>query len=260
MVSSVSLIAELGWIAFLHSRLLQAQYYRHPRSAIDIVLVVIIFWPLFVIIDQTFRLLLDLVCAVILKHRHIFSEEGVTGPRQRLVAYDHGSLLRQLLLTLVIYCVLNFWLETILPLWGDIYDDPESVLYRFHLRTQELFELCKAIVGIKQRPPMTSRRVGDRMDEACGPCDLIALEREALVDRTGGERTLNWNITIDRGALDELKEILGPPGGFGEMGFCVSNGGVCIGATAIGASFSLNFGLGMEVEDQQPGKMAEGKE
>ncbi|RDL38786.1 uncharacterized protein BP5553_03126 [Venustampulla echinocandica] len=266
MVSAVSLIAEFGWMLFLQSRLLKARYYspekprKHPRSSVDILLVVIVFWALFIIVDHIFRLTFDLVYVVILKHGHDPLEETVVEPRHRSGAYDHGSLLRQVLATWIIHYVLNFWLETIVPLWKDILEDPDSVRDRFRVRTQELFELFIVITGINWMPELTSGAALNSMDEACGACHLVALEREKLADPTIGERILNWNITIDRGALDEIKEILGPPGGFGEMGFSVSNGGVCIGATAIGASFSLTFELKGAVEDQQSEKMSEEKE
>lgn len=61
-------------------------------------------------------------------------------------------------------------------------------------------------------------------------------------------RTLSWNLTIDKQALNEMKETLGPPGGFGELGFCVGKDEVRFEAMGVGTSFGLVFG----VEDDEP--------
>lgn len=58
-----------------------------------------------------------------------------------------------------------------------------------------------------------------------------------------GQRALSWDLTVDKAALDEMKETLGPPGGFGELGFNVAADRVCFGAMGIGTRFELTFVL-----------------
>jgi hypothetical protein len=45
-----------------------------------------------------------------------------------------------------------------------------------------------------------------------------------------------------------MKETLGPPGGFGEMGFSVGKDGIRFEAMGVGTSFNLMFELEEELE------------
>lgn len=71
----------------------------------------------------------------------------------------------------------------------------------------------------------------------------IELQRHQDENRVEGERTLNWDLSVDKEALDEMMETLGPPGAFGELGFHISKGKVCFGAMGVGTRFNLTFGL-----------------
>ncbi|KAF7895745.1 uncharacterized protein EAF01_009707 [Botrytis porri] len=62
-------------------------------------------------------------------------------------------------------------------------------------------------------------------------------------DKGTQERKLDWKLIIDASALNEMKEMLGPPGGFGELGFSVAKDRVCLGAVSSGSSFMVTFGL-----------------
>ena len=66
---------------------------------------------------------------------------------------------------------------------------------------------------------------------------------------------MSWDLTVDRHALDEMKETLGPPGGFGELGFSVAGDRVCFGAMGVGTRFDLTFML-----DGQGGRKVVGGE
>ncbi|PVH79273.1 hypothetical protein DL98DRAFT_516173 [Cadophora sp. DSE1049] len=69
----------------------------------------------------------------------------------------------------------------------------------------------------------------------------IRLQRTQTDHPNEGQRNLAWNMVIDKEALDEMKETLGPPGGFGELGFSVGRDGVRFEAMGVGTSFVLGF-------------------
>jgi hypothetical protein len=56
---------------------------------------------------------------------------------------------------------------------------------------------------------------------------------------------------IDKDTLNELKETLGPPCGFGEMGFSIGKDGVRFEAMGTGTSFNLKFELEEELGENQ---------
>jgi len=78
----------------------------------------------------------------------------------------------------------------------------------------------------------------------------IGLQRKQSSSPKKG-RTLSWSLTVDKEALDEMKETLGPPGGFGELGFCVAKDEIRFEAMGVGTSFGLVF----TVEDEEVGSV-----
>ncbi|RAL58312.1 hypothetical protein DID88_006424 [Monilinia fructigena] len=81
---------------------------------------------------------------------------------------------------------------------------------------------------------------------------IIELSRQRTESLKNGdhERKLDWRLVIDEEALNEMKEMLGPPGGFGELGFNVAKDRVYLGAVCRGSSFVLTF----ELEDREEEK------
>jgi hypothetical protein len=71
----------------------------------------------------------------------------------------------------------------------------------------------------------------------------IQLQRHQDEFPVDGQRTLSWDLSVDKEALEEMMETLGPPGGFGELGFNITAGKVCFGAMGVGTRFNLNFVL-----------------
>jgi hypothetical protein len=71
----------------------------------------------------------------------------------------------------------------------------------------------------------------------------VQLQRRHDEFPVDGQRTLNWDVRVDKEALGEMMETLGPPGGFGELGFSITAGKVCFGAMGVGTRFNLNFVL-----------------
>lgn len=101
-----------------------------------------------------------------------------------------------------------------------------------------------------QAPVAQTKSVFERDEDANKTCQSIELRRNQEENPVEGERTLNWDLSIDKDALQELMETLGPPGGFGEveLGFDVSKGRVRFGAMGIGTRLNLTFVLDLEVE------------
>ncbi|KAM3078554.1 hypothetical protein ACMFMG_006426 [Clarireedia jacksonii] len=80
-----------------------------------------------------------------------------------------------------------------------------------------------------------------------------------------GQRSLDWMLVVDKEALNEMMESLGPPGGFGELGFNVGKDKVSFGAMGIGTSFTLTFRLEPErrrvgKEDREKCRKGDGRE
>ncbi|KAH7327503.1 hypothetical protein BKA65DRAFT_68199 [Rhexocercosporidium sp. MPI-PUGE-AT-0058] len=69
----------------------------------------------------------------------------------------------------------------------------------------------------------------------------VRLQRTQTDHSNEGQRTLAWNLVVDKEALDEMKETLGPPGGFGELGFSIGRDGLRFEAMGVGTSFVLDF-------------------
>ncbi|KAJ8059306.1 hypothetical protein OCU04_012269 [Sclerotinia nivalis] len=93
----------------------------------------------------------------------------------------------------------------------------------------------------------------------------LSRQRSESLENGDHERKLDWRLVIDEDALNEMKEMLGPPGGFGELGFSVARDRVCLGAVSRGSSFVVTFGLegsedrvregcGRERKDSRDGK------
>ncbi|KAK0102776.1 hypothetical protein ONS95_006373 [Cadophora gregata] len=80
----------------------------------------------------------------------------------------------------------------------------------------------------------------------------IRLQRMQTDNPNERQRNLAWNLVIDKEALDEMKETLGPPGGFGELGFSVGRDGVRFEAMGIGTSFVLGFEVAVPREGRVP--------
>ena len=101
----------------------------------------------------------------------------------------------------------------------------------------------------KSKPAISASTANsDMRNEEMMITQTISLERRQDHSPTENERVLNWNFLVDKSALDEMKGVLGPPGGFGELGFNVAKDHVCFGAMGIGTSFNLTFELEKTVD------------
>jgi hypothetical protein len=137
----------------------------------------------------------------------------------------------------------------LIPLLLEIRERPRTFLERFRTRYFELVQFMK--FSIHDQTPIAQTKSGfERDDDAEKICQSIELRRIQEENPVEGERTLNWDLSIDKKALQELMETLGPPGGFGEveLGFDVSKGRIRFGAMGIGTRFNLTFVLDLEAE------------
>jgi hypothetical protein len=91
---------------------------------------------------------------------------------------------------------------------------------------------------------------GDVADEIVNSNrQIIYLERRQTDHPNEGQRILSWNIVVDSEAMNEMKETLGPPEGFGELGFNISRDGVRFEAMDVETSFNLMLKLMEEGKD-----------
>jgi hypothetical protein len=138
-----------------------------------------------------------------------------------------------------------FCINTLVPL---IRDHPQDLTLRFQMRCLELFYFFQAFnQNAPSTPDLHPRpRLGKVRSAGAGdlPTNVQAINLKRYQDETPkGQRTLSWDLTVDKQALDEMMETLGPPGGFGELGFSVSGDRVSFGAMGIGTRFNLTFVL-----------------
>jgi hypothetical protein len=156
--------------------------------------------------------------------------------------YGVVFLFYKTLWTWVLHRGLTFGLENVDSFWTALLMDSTALRKRIKAR---LLEVAESLRDIDWRKPLGSGLIIEDAQSLSDQkaCQLISLERHKSRDPVEGSRTLNWNIAIDKKALDEMKETLGPPGGFGEMGFNVTGEGVSFEAMGIGTRFNLSFSL-----------------
>lgn len=233
-------------MVLLQSCLLKVQLHTRqnpklkPLSTFEICSVVAITWIVFMALEGVARGVLGIALA-------LSGNQGLRGQH-----YGAVFLFRKTLWTWVTHHSLKFGLESLFPLLLATRVDSAAVLHKCQLRGLEVIELMQEIDWT------ALPRLGSLLGKATAfnerkSHQLISLERHQSDDPVEGARTLNWSIAVDKKALDEMKETLGPPGGFGEMGFSVSQEGVSFEAMGIGTRFNLSFLLSKSpTGDQRP--------
>jgi hypothetical protein len=170
------------------------------------------------------------------------------GAAESTFGWDGTVLLfNEVLVTWLVSQSLVLLLDTIIPIFRDIRQgNHQYIAVKLQTRAIELFNFTlniyekhnnKSSIGSGR-----SRSDGAWEDEKSNS-QVIRLKRLQSDIPDKGQRTLNWDLTVDKNALDEMKETLGPPGGFGELGFNVASDRVCFGAMGIGTRFNLTFVL-----------------
>jgi hypothetical protein len=219
--------------------LLKVQYYSRqnprlkPLSTFEICSVVAILWMSYIVLAGITTGVLGFISPF------GASDRGGEHDRRR---YGVVFLFYKTLWTWVLHQGLTFGLENVDSFWTALLMDSTAIRKKIETRLLEVAESLRDIDWRKSlRPGLiieSSQGLGDKKAS-----QLISLERHKSRDPIEGARTLTWNIAIDKKALDEMKETLGPPGGFGEMGFNVTGEGVSFEAMGIGTRFNLSFSL-----------------
>jgi len=144
-----------------------------------------------------------------------------------------------------IHRALVFFLDTSIPFVRELSKDPVRVLTNVESYFWGFIDFFyHATCG----PSETLKLVQERQPGI----QLIQLRRNQVDDQVEGKRTLSWTVLVDKDALNEMKETLGPPGGFGEMGLSVGKDGIRFEAMGVGTSFNLMFELEEELQ-KSPG-------
>jgi hypothetical protein len=169
------------------------------------------------------------------------------------------SLFELVLITWFLHLALTFVLDTGIPFWLELRQSPRKAVHKVAKRLKEILSILQSTF---QQPISgflveLSQKLRDDNWKAKG--QAIHLERRQTDYPSEGQRRLSWNIVVDEEAMDEMKETLGPPGGFGELGFNVAKDGVRFEAMGVGTSFNLMFKL-REDEDAGLGMGARGKQ
>jgi hypothetical protein len=151
--------------------------------------------------------------------------------------------------TWFVFQTLTFIINTGVPTIVNLLRDHRAVRSLFQNRFQNrLTELVRFAHDFNERGGWTFR-IG-RGTWAVGQLkyvrryfDVANFERNYIVGLTRGDRTLIWNFTVDQSALDEIKEIFGIIGLFGELGFTVTGNQVSFAAMGRGATVNIVFEL-----------------
>ncbi|KAF7952711.1 hypothetical protein EAE96_005942 [Botrytis aclada] len=174
-------------------------------------------------------------------------------------------------------------MDTIIPFLGELRRDYDfRGLWRsMGRRTREIY---KFMLNVDWRhdfefSPSSHAQLLNGGEASMSPDENPAQQREQIIElsrqrseslsseKGTQERKLDWKLVIDASALNEMKEMLGPAGGFGELGFSVARDRVCLGAVSRGSSFMVTFGLeegegggsGSRGGDRGSGSGSEGK-
>ncbi|KAF7871748.1 hypothetical protein EAF04_003855 [Stromatinia cepivora] len=140
--------------------------------------------------------------------------------------------------------------DVLIPVYHELRRDHRIVVARIQSRVWELEQFVRMMDWKSDHDSEFILR--DKGEERNGNGSgignheqIIELSRQRSESLENGdhERKLDWRLVIDEDALNEMKEMLGPPGGFGELGFSVARDRVCLGAVSRGSSFVVTFGL-----------------
>ncbi|KAF7921013.1 hypothetical protein EAE99_007865 [Botrytis elliptica] len=150
-------------------------------------------------------------------------------------------------------------METIIPFLGELRGDYDfrGVLRSVGRRTREIYKFMLDVDWSHdfEFSQSSNAQLLNGGDASTSPDENHIQQKEQIIElsrqrseclsteKGTQERKLDWKLIIDASALNEMKEMLGPAGGFGELGFSVARDRVCLGAVSRGSSFMVTFGL-----------------
>jgi hypothetical protein len=167
----------------------------------------------------------------------------------RLLTAWLGPLFKRTLWTSGIHLILVNLFDHGLPFASSFLHHPKKVTPQIRSRFFNFFAfMLPLILHPFSQTPIPRNSTWHVETESTS--QIIRFQR-ALSNGSGKQqRNLFWNPDIDKDAMNEMKEILGPAGGFGELGFCVQKGSVKFECMGIGTSFILTFKLATAEEKE----------
>ena len=160
-------------------------------------------------------------------------------------------LVDRIVMSWILHHGLVMLLDVIIPYSKDKRGNPAAEITKILLRASKLVVFIHnttlgSPTGAPHLPPKTLIQDSD----SSSITQTIRLRRTQTDRRKEGQRDLAWTLVIDKEALDEMKETLGPPGGFGELGFSVGRDGVRFEAMGVGTSFVLAFDVAVAKDNR----------
>jgi len=237
------------FMAALQFMLLKVQGWKKgPKSPrpLEIYIVVTLLWSLYKIFDGAIHAVALLSVSVLLSTDDKREYRELQATEYHLGYWLEGSdnskswdglrlLFFQVLATWLLSQGITLVFYTIIPLLCAVRRNPQRVVLKLHRRSLELLDFVKEI----NRKPLvipcnrSDSLTGDGSPRSGRETTHVINFRRHQTHDPSEERTLNWDLTIDKSALDEMKETLGPPGGFGELGFNVASDRVFFGAMGV---------------------------
>lgn len=152
----------------------------------------------------------------------------------------------------LVFLLLVSFFDSGVPLLFDILQGPfgvsSALVHRFNVRIDEV---TKFIVDFIKEDGISYLIRNGWPDHGILSvskyCDISKVQRQ-YITKGRKERNLVWNFTVRECALDELKEVLGPIGRYGELGFYVAGNVVSFEASGIGCTARIAF----QTEDHRP--------
>ncbi len=209
-----------------------------------------LFWILQMVLDVVGLAVLGTLLSA-LSHS-TFSSQGRAGNGRavRWMESRGRPVLDRVLVSWILHRGLVILLDIIIPFSRDRRRDPQRALTDLHSRVYTLlyFFYATACGSFSTSVPQLSLKtlIQESASNSRSTSQIVRLQRSQTDHPKEGHRNLAWNLVIDKDAMDEMKETLGPPGGFGELGFSVAGDGVRFEAMGVGTSFVLGF----EVSDE----------
>lgn len=151
------------------------------------------------------------------------------------------TLVSRVFVSWLIHYGLVILLDVSVPFIKNYRRDPRKALTRLVTRLSTLLDFLHAISLGSLALPVSTLKSLVQDTNSTPRSQSVRLQRTQTENPNQGQRNLAWNLVVDRHAMDEIKETLGPTGAFGELGFSVSGDVVRFEAMGKGTSFVLEF-------------------
>ncbi|TEY51378.1 hypothetical protein BOTCAL_0266g00100 [Botryotinia calthae] len=187
-----------------------------------------------------------------------------TGDHESHIYWFVKLLVLEMIISWLLSQAFQWVMDTMIPFLEELRGDYDvrGGLRSVERRTREIYKFMRMIdwkhdfdFSQSQSQSLNASLLHHHHDASISPDENHQQKREQIIElsrqrseslsseRGTQERKLDWKLIIDASALNEMKEMLGPAGGFGELGFSVAKDRVCLGAVSRGSSFMVTFGL-----------------